>query len=204
VGPGPLRRVSFAAKAGKSPAAPATYSGKALSVSFKNAPVGDFVCLLKDYAGTAILSPPGLDGEMTLYAKDVPWDQILAAGAASLGFTFVGADGDRRAFLGPEAAARVPGHPGAVEPCASVADPPTRRWSAAPPTTGILNTRDLQLAGFAKVKGKWSGYAYGPFSDVLLPLAPGYALLDGDIVAAGPTSVSVETRGGKRVELTLP
>ena len=203
VGPGPLRRVSLASKRAPAPER-TTYSGKTLSVAFKSADVADILCLLKDVAETAILSPPGFDGRMSLYAKDVPWDQILDAGAASLDLTFVRASGQRRAFLGPAAAARMPDHPGAVEPCSGYAGHPVRRWNAQPPTTGILNMRDLRLAGFAQIDGKWSGYAYGPFSNVLLPLTPEYVLLDGDIVAVGPTSVTVETKDKKRVELTLP
>ena len=63
----------------RSPASPqgAAYSGERISLELKNADLKDFFRLIGDISGLNIVLDPDVEGALTLFLKEVPWDQAL-------------------------------------------------------------------------------------------------------------------------------
>ena len=63
----------------RSPASPpgAAYSGERISLELKNADLKDFLRLIGDISGLNIVLDPDVEGALTLFLKEVPWDQAL-------------------------------------------------------------------------------------------------------------------------------
>ncbi len=53
------------------------YSGERISLELKNADVKDFFRLIGEISGLNIVLDPDVGGSLTLFLKDVPWDQAL-------------------------------------------------------------------------------------------------------------------------------
>jgi hypothetical protein len=198
VGTGDLRRVSRTARPATTPKAP-PYTGQPISVSFTRGDLRDILCLFKTITGTPVWAPGDLEAKVTVFARDVPWDQVLDAAAASLGLVFVNEPEKERAFLGPEPVARNPEHPGAEEPCGPgpAGKRPTRMQQLRdqPAEAKSLSVSDLKLVGLAQIDGAWYGYAYA-YSSLLVSLGPGTELLDGKVTSVDSTSVSLKSAKG--------
>lgn len=67
-----------AAEAGpKAPTAEADYSGERISLELKDADLKDFFRLIGGISGLNIVLAPDVEGSLTLFLKEVPWDQAL-------------------------------------------------------------------------------------------------------------------------------
>ena len=55
----------------------AAYSGERISLELKNADLKDFFRLIGDISGLNIVLDPDVEGALTLFLKEVPWDQAL-------------------------------------------------------------------------------------------------------------------------------
>jgi len=53
------------------------YKGQKLTLAFQDAPVRQLLAVLADFSGFNIIAADGVDGNLTLNLKDVPWDQAL-------------------------------------------------------------------------------------------------------------------------------
>lgn len=206
VGPGTLRRVSAAGKTARVTAPARPYSGQPISVSFKAGDLRDILCLFKTITGAQVWTPRDLEGHVIVFARETPWDEVLDVAAASLGLFFVNEPEKERAFLGPEATARDPDHPGAVEPCGpSPARNRTTRlqnWRTKAPKPETLSVSDLKLAALAQIDGTWYAYAQA-YSTHVVALSSGQSLLDGKVTSIGPRSVSLETSAGLVTQLSM-
>ena len=63
----------------RSPASPqgAAYSGERISLELKDADLKDFFRLIGNISGLNIVLDPDVEGALTLFLKEVPWDQAL-------------------------------------------------------------------------------------------------------------------------------
>jgi hypothetical protein len=200
VGLGPLRRVARAAHPHTAAPGRSAYAGQPISVSFKQGDLRDMLCFFEDFGKRPIRVSANLDARASVFARDTPWDQILDAVASSADLTV--ADAKEGLFVGPEAVARAPGRPGAVDPCKPLEGPYHRSWRSAPARPDSLGVEDLHLAGLALDDGAWTAYAYG-LSRILLSLVADQRVLDGRISAVGPKGITLEADTGKRLELPL-
>jgi hypothetical protein len=194
IGPGPLRRVSRGA------AAPAghttTYSGLPINLALKSAGLVDVFRMFSEVTGLPILVPQELAGTTTIFASELPWDQVLDAIIVSAGLTLV-LEGSR-ALIGPEAAVRTEGHPGFVEVTragGASTSHARRSWWTGPDRLEKLALDDLELAGLGRAGKEWSAYAVGP-SGQFWSLAAGQALAGASVKSVGPTGVTFETASG--------
>lgn len=53
------------------------YSGEPLSLELKDADLKDFFRLIGDFSGLNVVLDPDVKGSLTIFLKDVPWDQAL-------------------------------------------------------------------------------------------------------------------------------
>jgi hypothetical protein len=202
VGPGPMSRVS---RAGVAPAAAASarpYSGAPVSLHFKNAVLIDVLRLFADIAVRKVRTTRVVNGRVSMFCRETPWDQALEAIAASAGLTAV-VEKDA-VLVGPVAAFGDARRSGLVDVTdARTTDDAPRSGSVGDAAPAGLDIADLRLVGVAEVDGAWRAYAYGPWRK-LHALDAGQELFDGRVRAVGPSGVSFETTGGRRVEVAVP
>ena len=65
--------------------AEAGYTGERISLELKDADLKDFFRLIGGISGLNIVLDPDVDGALTLFLKEVPWDQALGRGAGEPG-----------------------------------------------------------------------------------------------------------------------
>lgn len=216
VGPGPLHRVS---QAGSPPAAPsqASYTGEKISVSLENADLPNIVCVLgglpnrqtvkarglgtisrKQNPEFKVLVPLGLQGRVSIFSSDLPWDQVLDGLLAPLGFLSVLDEDGLFVGRGPEANVR--SQPDVVDACQISSEPgPTSPLSE---NLSDLDAAGLELVGLAWKDNAWKAYAYAP-GRRLLSLETGERLRDASVTDVGPTGVVFTTDEGRVVNASL-
>ncbi len=201
VGPGPLSRVSRASSAPAARATPAAgFGGQPVSVSFKDAELRLVAQLFGDLSGLKPRVPREPDARVSVYARELPWDQVLSAVASAAGLVAV--VGPDSFFVGPEAMARVPGQPDAADPKEPVPGDsgPRLAWRSVP--LPQLGTGDLALAGLVRAGNAWLAYGYGPRRTLWL-LEPGQALFDGQVESVDASGATLRTQAGQPVLLAL-
>jgi hypothetical protein len=173
--------------------------GSPVSLSFKGADLVDVLQLFQDITGLPILAPPDLKGTVTVFASELPWDQVLEGVIASAGLAF--AIDDARVFVGPEAAVKAAGHPGFVKVGARTAGADAgpmpyyrRSWWRHPDRLEKLAFDDLVPAGVGHAGEAWRAYAFGPSGQVWT-LSAGQPLSGASVKAVGPEGVTFETDG---------
>lgn len=218
VGPGPLHRVSRAGSP-PAPAAPsqASYTGEKISVSIENADLPNIVCVLgglpnretvtarglgiisrKQNPEFKVLVPRGLQGRVSIFSSDLPWDQTLDGLLAPLGLISVLDEDGLFVGRGPEADVR--SQADAVDACQTSSEP-----GATSPLSESLSGLDaagLELVGLAWKGNAWKAYAYAP-GRRLLSLETGQKLRDASVTDVGPTGVVFTTDEGRAVNASL-
>jgi hypothetical protein len=154
-----------------------------ISFTITDAQVKDVLRTMEQIANDSIqlYAPPDLRGEVSLYLVDVPWTAVLDAVATVLGKTI---------SMAPAAA---------LVHVDELHTPPWRRAiGVADPAK--LAVADVRLAGIAHSGDTWLAYA-----DVLgapgrvIELAAGTKLLDGEVIAVGPSKVTLKANDGRVV-----
>jgi len=200
VGPGPLRRVSLG-EGGREPAGrpPSRHTGQAVSFSFRRGDLRDVLCLFEEFSGLEVWVPRGLSGRTSVFASARPWDELLAGIASSAGLVSEVEEGKVVLASGPGR----PGSPDPVKVCGMSGDgPPRRSWFGANHPM-MVGPDDLELAGVARVRGSWRGYAYGP-ARVFWSLEAGQELFGGRVAAVSEDGVSLRTEAGRQIDLRFP
>ncbi len=72
------------------PGAPATRSrgGERMTLDMKDAPLGEIYRLFADFTGLNVVVQPGVRGEITIHAKDEPWQDVLERVLAPNGYWY--------------------------------------------------------------------------------------------------------------------
>ena len=199
VGPGPFRRVSRAASRPTAVSSHAAYTGEKITVSLQDSDLPTFLCMFEQISQRKISAPRELEGRVSVFVEDLPWDQVLDGVLASAGLV-VTPDGDRLR-VGPASAAKVRGRPEAVDVCqiqSSGSGAPSR--PAAHRSLPEMGLADLALAGLGRSGDDWKAYAYSPWR-TFLPLKAGLKLLNASVKAVGPTGVAFTSEASEVVEV---
>jgi hypothetical protein len=199
VGPGPFRRVSRAASRPAAAPSHAPYTGEKITVSLQDSDLATFLCMFEQISQRKISAPRELEGRVSVFVEDLPWDHVLDGVLASAGLVIT-PDGDRLR-VGPASAAKVRGWSEAVDACeiqTSGSGAPSR--PAARRSLPEMGLADLELAGLGRGGDDWKAYAYSPWR-TFLPLKAGLKLLDASVKAVGPTGVAFTTGVSEVVDL---
>jgi hypothetical protein len=198
VGPGPFRRVSRAASRPAAAPSHAPYTGEKITVSLQDSDLPTFLCMFEQISQRKISAPRELDGRVSVFVEDLPWDHVLDGVLASAGLA-VTTDGDRLR-VGPASAAKARGRSEVVDVCQirSSGGPSSR--PAARRSLPEMGLADLELAGLGRGGDGWKAYAYSPWR-AFLPLKAGLKLLDASVKAVGPTGVAFTTGASEVVDV---
>lgn len=182
IGAGPLRRVSRSS-GGRAAAEPQTWKGEALSFSFHDAAFADIFCLFQEITSLEIYAP-ALEDRITIFAKELPWDRMMAELIASAGLDY-SIDGIRL-YVGPrEKTAKV---------CETAMKPSPHPLASLRLRLTELAAADLDLIGYSGGKA----YAYAPWH-YPVTLEPGTELLDAKVVSVDGGGVTFDDAGRKFV-----
>jgi hypothetical protein len=193
VGPGPLHRVSRAPAPARS-AAPRTYTGEPVTLSFVDADLLDVLRILGEVGGLELRVAPEVKGRVTVFARETPWDLALDGIVASAGMAAAIEKGQLSVGLGPGGRKSGAGD-GAVPP----GRPNWRTFTSLE----SLGPDDLALSGRSVVNGEWTAYAYGP-GRRFWSLTKDAKLFGGRVAAVGPSGVEFERDGGGRTTVPFP
>lgn len=196
IGPGPLRQVF---RAGSRPDTavrpPGSYTGERIDVSLRGADLGTFLCTCVQISQSQIAAAREAKGRIYLFAKDLPWDQMIDGAAAAVGL--VAALDKDRVFVGPGRSNEADGVPA----CDLRTAESTSRLERI---RTELGTGDLELAGVVRAGGAgegWKAYAYSPARYLQL-LEPGGKLTNAEVKAVDSTGVTFAT--GASGEVRIP
>jgi hypothetical protein len=182
IGSGPLRRVSRSS-GGRAAAKAQTWEGEPLSFSFHDAAFADIFCLFQEITSLDIYAPP-LDDRVTIFAKELPWDRLMAELIASAGLEY-SIDGTRL-YVGPrEKTAKV---------CETAMKPPSNPLTSLRLRLAELAAADLDIIGYSG----GTAYAYAPWH-YPVTLTPGTELSDGKVVSVDAVGVTFDDSGRKFV-----
>jgi type II secretory pathway component GspD/PulD (secretin) len=117
--------------------APQPHGGERMSLDLVDGHLGDLFRLFADFTGLNVVVQPGVHGDVTLHAKDEPWQDVLERVLAPNGYRF-----------------SLEGNVLWIAPADYLASFPARTWSGKPIDVDFRN-EDLPsaLAYFARVGG---------------------------------------------------
>jgi hypothetical protein len=197
VADGPLRLVTMGA-----PPAPRVdeWAGETASFAFRDLPIADLLCLIEGFFGLPSRVDPALDAEVTLFAREQPWDLVLsrALEATGLGYTIVG---NVAHVARPERLAR--GTDGDWLPACEAADRCPAPFAERPVELADLAAEDLRLAAIVeRPDGTRAAWAYGA-AQQLHGLEPARPLHGATVVAVEPAGVLLRDGTGGTFRLDL-
>lgn len=136
-------------------------------------------------------------GTVHIFARDLPWDQVLDGTATAAGWVAVFGEGG--VFIGPAANARAASQADALEACKNLETTETSRLE---PSSGLSSAGpgDLELAGVARMGQAWTAYAYSP-RRAFLTLEPGEDLADAKVRSVDSTGVTFATGDAREVRV---
>lgn len=178
-GAGPLRRVC---RAGCQPQTFPASAESGVSLSFRSAELLDVLRLLQEVSGREVFTPPTVDGRVTVFAREIPWDLALRGIAASAGMAVLVQDA--RLLVWPSLGPGSPWPPNAVPVSQAQASPGGSTWGRML-DIARLAPEDLRLVGSAHTPRGDLSLAYGP-GRVLWILEPGTLLLGSRVERVGP------------------
>lgn len=197
IGQGPLRHVT---RTGPTPTPDASRSGGATDpVSFliKHATVSDVLCLIGRISDREIEVPLDFRARVSVFADDVPLDELLAGVIASARLESSTAGG-RLTLRRPEKKGEA-----GVLACENLDFTSSSPLSRLQRRMDLLEIADVQVVGVGRVGESWTAWAYIP-GRYLTPLEEGNALLDGTVRSIGPEGVVFTTRSGEEIRASVP
>jgi len=169
------------------------YDGEPVSFSVTGADVGDVIGAFTMLTSLKMHVPRDLHGTVSMYVHEAPWDLVLASLVSTLQLTY-SIDG-MAVYFGPDRAATVP--------LEKITRAPSRR-ELIERNLDKLGAEDLRLAAIAGLNGSRSAYARAPGSrGLLLPLAAGTKLFDASVEGIAADKVTLRTKSGREIALTL-
>lgn len=180
---GPLRRVS---RPGAPPIPSKTYAGEPTSFVMQDADLRGLLCVFEKATGLFIDVSPALSGRVSLYTRELPWDQALDAVIAGTGNRYA-IDG-HRLFVGSEAALNARKKEPGENACESLGKMPS------PPSDVRLQLKelassDVTVAGSARGRDGWRGYVYGAWRQ-LHAVEANAPLFDATVASVGAAGLT--------------
>jgi hypothetical protein len=191
--PGPLHRICRTACA--EPAAQSRkHEGEPLGLSLSGAGIVDILRAFQEVSGLALHAPRDLQGNVTVYVTEGPWDAVFEGVLAVFGRTYT-VDGNR-VYIGERAAA-LP-----LDQLVSTTQSPRSLVERDPKK---IAAADFRLAGIGGTNGTWRAYGRVLGSPKLVFVAtPGASLLDASVATVAAERVTLRTSGGREVVVALP
>jgi hypothetical protein len=197
VGGGRVRRVSPVADRATAADNPASFDGEPVTILLRNADLREVSCLFKDMTGLEVLAPMEVQGRVSVFTKDVPWDGVFGTILAAAGLVYT-IDGTS-VFVEPSGAG-LPDRAAARNAC----DGGFRRsWWSQFRSVEQLEPQELHLAGVARAGTTWKAYAYGP-ANSFWTLEEGQRLFSGRVRSVSANGAVFESARGAPTEAALP
>ncbi len=199
-GPGPLHRVCKADCGQTTTSKQKSYDGEPISMTIKDAAVTDLLLTFGSIAGLEFYGPRDLQANISVFAREMPWDLVLDGIFSSIRLTWV--IEKTHVYVGREPDVRKADHPGTVRLERHAV--PGRRRSLSEPDPSRLGVDDIHLAALVRADGPWKAYVHVPGSPGdLVALDPGIALFDGRVESVDSNGVTLRTTSGREVIVAL-
>lgn len=183
---GPIRRVRKSGRASRP--REQKWEGQVISMQVKSAALPDILCALKEPMGIESFLPFGADSTTSVYATDVPWDQLVSWIIDATGFTYEIKEG--RVTLRREGLTGKPAQ-------ACLALPYSRTWWRVSPNE--FRSAQLPIAALAAVEDQWTAYVYTPGKTRrLAPVLADDTFVDGRVTAINVNGMSIQGEGGSK------